>query len=320
MKLCIITEGGVEKGFGHIKRMLYLANILRNRGHEVNFLIESNEIIRAKILEENFSVTVERCIQELKKFDQVNAFIIDKRDVETELISFIRNDTNARVIIFGNVSDANKYAHLVINSVIGSSAQNCIKKNEKTSTVFLQGPKYALLGEDFLSRRDSHIRRSDLKKILLLFGGSDPSNLTYTVCKQLQHENDWQITVCIGPLFSHIESLNEICENHPEDKFHIVRESTKVYDLMLDNDILITSPGNTLLEAFCIGIPVIAFYQNTFQKDAFEKFPAVHNNEEIRNLNELINKTYKHFGVQRRISEKLEVGKGIVEIINHIEE
>ena len=323
-EICIYTEGGVTLGLGHIYRSLSLAHQLE-RVADIKFVTTSDDIVVNKIKEDNFEVFQGTDINEIKNrlyFEKPEIVIIDKLEVEESFCRDIKQSFNTKIVIFGNISSANKYADIVINAAIGTNYRNKSFIDKNTNTLYFEGPKYLVLRDEFYEHKNSYEFKNDLKRMLLMFGGSDQSNLTSRVLnKLLSRDYDFKIDVVLGVKFGFHSELNQVLDKHErkKEKVNIYKEVNNISELILNSDLVITSPGTTMFESFCIGAPTIAFYQNPYQKNVmFKNFPMAFDFNKIENFEEVIFNFYNNYYENKKKMDALEVGMGKDEIIKSI--
>lgn len=324
IRINIFTEGGLKLGLGHIYRTLSLANQLKKYAN-IKFLTTSGAIEINKIRENNFEFFRGENITEIKNQLDLNKpqiVIIDKLEVEESFCRDIKQSFNPRVVIFGNTSSANKFADIVINAAIGTNYRNKSFIDKNTNTLYFEGPKYLVLRDEFYEHKNSYEFKNDLKRILLIFGGSDQANLTSRVLnKLLSMDYDFKIDVVLGVKFGFHFELNQVLDKHErkEEKVNIYKDVNNISELILNSDLIITSPGTTMFESFCIGAPTIAFYQNPYQKNVmFKNFPMAFDFNEIYNFEGFIFGFYNKYYENKKKIDALEVGMGKDEIIKSI--
>lgn len=324
MKINIFTEGGLKLGLGHIYRTLSLANQLKKHAN-IKFLTTSGDIEISKIRENGFEFFRGENIAEIE--NQVNSnkpkiVIIDKLDVEESFCRDIKQSFNPKIVIFGNTSSANKYADIVINAAIGTKYRNKSFIDENTNTLYFEGPKYLVLRDEFYEHKNSYKFKHDLKRILLIFGGSDQANLTSRVLnKLLSMDYDFKINVILGAKFGFYSELSQVLDKHgrKKEKVNIYKNIIDISKMMLNSDLIITSPGTTMFESFCTGAPTIAFYQTPYQKNVmFKNFLMAFDFNEIENFEEFIFGFYNNYCENKKKIDALEVGMGKDEIIKSI--
>jgi len=322
-KVVIITEGGLTMGLGHVYRTIALAKEL-SKFSDVSFLTTSGEVVLNKVRENGFKISKSKDEIELKKqlnLTNPDVVIIDKLEVDENFANYIKTDLKVRLIIFGNVSSANKYADVVINAIIGTNYKNRTYLDKNTNTLYLEGPKYLVLRKEFYDHKNSYKFRNNLERILLIFGGSDQANLSSQVAdKLLSMNHDFRINIVLGPAFKFDKELNTILKKHNvrRNKTRVYRNVNNISKLMRDADLVFTSAGTAMFESFCIGVPTIVFYQNSLQRNMFRNFIMTYDFNEIINLEDFIFDIYKNYYKYKRKIDELDVGGGKKEIIDAI--
>lgn len=323
MKIAIITEGGLEMGMGHVYRSITLAEELQAKGGEIYFLTKSNHIVVNQIGNSGFKVIklknngdIIHSLEEIKP----NVAIIDRGEVEELFAKKLKDKLNARLVIFGNLSTANKYADVVIN-IIGSNFKNRKFLDKNTNTLYYYGPRYYILRKEFYEFKKSGKELNDrIKKILLIFGGSDPLNLTSKVLDELlSWEEELKINVVLGTGFIYFDELNKVIEKYQNKKGNVklYRDVKNIAELMYKADLAIVSPGISMFEALCVGTPVIAISETSFQKNLFDEFfPTLHE-DEIDKLKNIIS-TCDFLKPNEKYIKNLDIGEGKMEVIETI--
>lgn len=318
--IVFIVEGGAETGMGHVVRSLALAERL-TRYAPVTFVTQSAEIIRRKIALCRFPIL--SCNNYTTSLEQIapTIVIIDKPDVQESLAEFIQYDLGARLCIFGNVSAANQHAHVVVNAVIGAEKQNIRRQDTITGTTYLEGPSYVVLRKEFYQQQGLYRYNPELSSVLLLFGGADPANLTCrTLRVLLDSSNIDRITVCLGAVCPNEDEVRQILANRfvRTSIVNILHDMDSVAWMMLKHDIVLTSFGVTLLEAFSLEVPAVAFFQNDLQRFMSAGFPMTYEYDQIPDLSTLIQQKHEAYSNYLDLIRPLRVGTGVDEIIDLI--
>src|SRR5690606_26592707 len=106
-------------------------------------------------------------------------------------------------------SPANADAHLVVNAIIGTRFENRRYHDPETGVLYLEGPRYVMLGETFRKHRNAHVHTGRPERVLLMFGGSDQANLTCRAAKRFREAGSRAaLTVCVGALYPHGAALD----------------------------------------------------------------------------------------------------------------
>lgn len=113
-----------------------------------------------------------------------------------------------------------------------------------------------------LRQRDGTVRR-----ILVFFGGADPSNETAKALHAIQLLNrpDIAVDVVIGSANPHRAEIEVLCAELPNTLFYC--QVSNMAELMARADLAIGAGGSTSWERCCLGLPsiIIAVAQNQIQ-------------------------------------------------------
>ena len=321
MRIAIVTEGNRDMGMGHIYRTLTLSKELEKRGAEVCFLTKSGDNVVEKIKKEGFVAIRFDDDDKILEYLSGTGFervIIDRLEVPEDFARQVASSSNG-LIIFGNLSGANAYADTVVN-IIGSGFQNGTFYDSENKTMYFRGPRYYILKDAFFKKRNL-ARNNKIKRILLMFGGSDPRNITTRVLKELTRGlKDISIDVVVGIGFDYMENLKEeidavVSDRKVEVKLYVDFED--IAELMARADLFITSPGISMFEALCVGTPTIAISQTPFHQKLFNNFFPLVQESEIGSLLEIIRR--KGFiDPKSEMIRRMEIGRGKEEVINRI--
>lgn len=321
-KIAIITDGSFKMGLGHVYRTIALAKELSGFG-KVIFYTQSENIVVDKIKNNGYKVFKVNSDHELKErldFEKPNAIIIDKLEVDENFARDIKNDLNSKLIIFGNISSANKYADVVINAIIGTNYKNKTYLDEDTKTLYLEGPKYLVLRREFYENKNPYKFRNNLENILLIFGGSDQANLTTKVLdKLLSMNHNFKVDIVLGSAFKFDKELDKILKNHKNKKNSIktYKNVNNVSKLMLNSDLVITSPGTTMYEACYLGVPAIALCQNKYQIEMHRSFKLAYDINKIKKFEKFLLVFYRNIN-NKKYLKQMQFGEGKEEIIESI--
>lgn len=323
MKIVFITDGGSEMGMGHVQQSTTLAEELRDKA-EICFLTKSDETVVKQIRNAQFNTLkldddnqILNFLQEIRP----SIVVIDKLDVAEGLAKNLRETLRAKLVIFTNLTPANRYADIAVSAVIGSNFKNSKFLDQKTKTLYFYGPKYWVLRKEFYEFKKKGKTLADkVEEILLIFGGSDYSNLTsIALCELLRLDNNYKIDVILGAHFEHLGALKQVFAQYPnkKERVNLYRNLKNVAELMYTADLVIASPGLSVFEALCVGTPVVVAHQNQFQKHGFKGFVATIGKEDINRLEDLITSAAFVDPRQEHIT-RLEIGEGKAELIETI--
>lgn len=207
--LVIRADAGNQMGTGHVMRMLALAQAWHRRGGETIFVTaECPPGLIDRITAEGFA----------------HHAITDEDDATSTIVIaeewLVLDGYHFDTYYQGRCKDAglkllcvDDYGHceawncdLLLNQNLGATQKGTI---EATS---LLGISYALLRQEFLDHPRMSKSWTQLHKILITLGGSDPPNATSHVLKLLTtlDRSDLEIRVIIGPSNPHRDSLKAL--------------------------------------------------------------------------------------------------------------
>ncbi|MGE5452531.1 MAG: glycosyltransferase [Acidobacteriota bacterium] len=315
----MITDGGAQTGLGHVQQSITLAHELRDKAN-VTFITKSGLIVSQKISDSGFDVTTLASDEEIfRKLEHTlpDVIIFDKIDVDENFARRIRIQLPSKLIIFTNLTPANKFAHAAITADIGSNFENIRFTDDETGTQYLYGPKYWVLRREFNELKNKPRIRSDaVNNILLIFGGSDPANLTVQTLKQLTKiTTPFTINVIVGANYCHDADLHAFLQSitSNQNNINIFRNIPNVAELMHEADLTIASPGLSAFEALKVGSPLIVVPQDMLQRDTYKGYICMLEIPELNKIGEIITLRQFTFPNQKNIM-KMEIGEGIQEL------
>jgi spore coat polysaccharide biosynthesis predicted glycosyltransferase SpsG len=275
---CLIDK---SKGYGNFQRVFILGKSLSERGLKIVFLINYNSEIQ-KILEHEsleykiisnkipFSNKPNSLLTFLKK-SKCRVIILDMREYG-EFYSKKLSKYDVTVISIDDAFMKNIYSDFYFNGSLIKTKKDLSLKIPNAK-IFL-GPKYFIALPKLIKYRKNNtlIKKKQVYTILISFGGSDPSNLTEYVLKQIYTLSNVKIIVILGPLFKNDNSILEFSKNK---KYIIIKKSpTDIYKEFSLGDILITKGGLTLYESAILGIPSITLDHFIHEYQSSVKFQS----------------------------------------------
>ena len=318
-KLCFITDGGNSLGLGHVQQSITFAREFEGEV-SICFLTKSDDTIVAKIRENGFDVTRhlnDADILRHLKAESPDAIIFDKLDVAEELARSIKQTLSAQLVIFTNLTSANRYADIAVTADIGSRFENVRFVNEETGTTCFCGPKYWVLRPEFYEyQRLGKAKICKPTRILLIFGGSDPANLTSEALEQLLLlKRSLIVDVILGSHYGHIDDLKKVCQRHDSfsENVTIYQNITNVAEIMYRADLVLASPGLSAFEALRVGTPVIVIPHDTLQRDTYQGFMRMLERDELSNLGAMLETGDFTYPDDEKIV-RMEIGAGIQEL------
>lgn len=248
------ADGYKERGMGHIYHCLTLA--LRMVGQEIVFVTDKNHKEGyGKLKESHFPVYGIEREEDFYRFLEKNpADVVVNDCLSTTKEHILRlKQLAGRVVTIEDLGEGAIYADAVINALYDTETPN---PNQYV------GADYACIRDEFLIRRPKEFSRQ-VRNVLVLFGGTDPSNLTkkiYSIAGELHREEpavEFHFILGCG----YPASENGICTK-PDQNIFVHTDVRNVSDYMQQADLAFTSQGRTVFELAVMGVPAVVMAQN----------------------------------------------------------
>lgn len=324
-KIVFIVDGGTKLGLGHVYQALTLAQELK-KDAEICFLTKSAITVVDKMKAAGFITHKLASNSEILSYlqhDPPNIVIFDNIKVSVKLAKEIKKNRYIKLVIFTNLSKANRYADIAITADISKHYKNSKFTDRQTNTLYFYGPKYWILREDFYNyKKINKTMPKNIDNILVIFGGSDFSNLTSLALRELINlSNEIKIDVILGANFNHFNSLNSVLKEYEAQNrtINIHKDVANVAELMYKTDLVITSPGLSAFEALCVGTPILVIPQNLQQQEEFQELIKLIDKEDMASLTgKIINMDFTY--PDQEMIVNMHIGEGKTEIIKIIME
>jgi len=296
-KILIRTDASVQIGTGHVMRCLTLADELRRRGADVVFVcrefdgnlcgyIEEKHYIVHRLpvsneqehnIEGNLKHAVwlgadwqtdARQVEEIIKgvdtppdWLVVDHYAIDER-WEGHLRPYCK-----KIMVIDDLADRTHDCDLLLDQNFYENLESRYDGLVPSGCKELLGPKYAILRPEFrearknLRKRDGHVKR-----IMIFFGGSDPSNETVKALEAVRMLNrpDIAVDVVVGSANPYKDKINELCTAMTNVIYHY--QVSNMAKLMANADLFLGGGGSTTWERCCLGLPSLIISTGINQK------------------------------------------------------
>ena len=254
-RIAVRVDGGRKLGLGHIYRALALRSRIFN--HDIRFFM-SRDSTEGIALAEAHRVPVTlvsgnpEFFAALREFDP-EIVLLDVLDTTAEFVQPLV-DAGRFVVTFEDLGSGADVAHLTFNELFDDPKAD----NQRR----FAGWRYASLREEFYSVAQRPLR-STVHRILVTFGGADPSNLTCKALSALDHvPGDFVVDVVLGLSYSHLDELTALIPSLRRKP--VIHTAVKAMSaLMADADLGLTSAGRTVFELIACRTPALVLAQNT---------------------------------------------------------
>lgn len=327
MKISIVTDGNNKLGLGHVYQSLTLADALTKRSGgelDIAFMTSSDDKVRGLIQSAGYAVEYfcsDDAIFNKLKLSRPDRIIFDNLDVSPCLAERIQGELPGKLVIFTNLTEANKFADITVFPRIGSNYKNIVSRIDGPPRTEYVGPKFWMLRPEFHALKGSEkIRKNAVENVMLIFGGSDPSNFSSSVLNELlQMDAEFNILLVLGASFEHNDELNNVLAMNKSSRSTttIARNMKNVGAAMRESDVVIASPGLSFFEALVTGTPVVVFHQN---RGHIEEFSHIVPTMDVADLDKLpsIIRNKRFIFPTDPIIASMEIGEGRNEILDEI--
>jgi UDP-2,4-diacetamido-2,4,6-trideoxy-beta-L-altropyranose hydrolase len=286
MKIAFRVDASLEMGTGHVRRCLSLAQGLRTHGSTVSFIcrelpghlcgtIEAagfpvtrlplgqgergadNPTVHGRWLGIPWTVDAQQTVATLSaQPEKPDWLVVDHYSLDVSWEKTVHLFAR-QIFVIDDLADRDHACDILLDQNFHSAMQTRYAGRLPATAKTLLGPRYALLREEFriaqkrLRTRDGHLRR-----LLIFFGGVDPSNETEKALRAVHHvDATLPIDVVIGSSNPHRERLQILCRSMPSVKLHC--QTNEMADLMQKADLSIGAASTATWERCILGLPAV---------------------------------------------------------------
>ncbi|MDE6252013.1 MAG: UDP-2,4-diacetamido-2,4,6-trideoxy-beta-L-altropyranose hydrolase [Lachnospiraceae bacterium] len=252
-KIIFRVDGYKEIGMGHIYRTLQIAYNLTE--HEVLFVLSSNSEPGINKIKNSFFryeiVNTNEEIIDIIERENADILVNDILDTDKDYMLLVKQ-LGIRVVNFEDLGEGRLYADAVINALY--------EKQENPNTYC--GEKYYCVRDEFILFNDKRFSEN-VKNVLIVFGGTDPENLTMKVINAIEKtgHKEIQYTCILGLGYGDESPILEKVKDM-DYSVKILRNVNNIAEYMYQADIAISSQGRTMYELACMKVPTIIIAQN----------------------------------------------------------
>ncbi len=269
-KVVLRCDGSRSLGLGHLARCAMLAShlapgrsrlVCREDPLARRFFgeraLEATFLPRSCRPEEEADLLADLCITDSAQF-----VLLDRRDNSLEYVSAL-TQAGLFVVDLEDRGTGRCESHILIDGHIwpGSEEAGC---RGKPLCGF--GPDWALLDPRYaraaacLCRTPEIERLQAVREVVVSLGGSDPAGLTRIVLSQLDRvEGDFRVSLVAGP---GVDTSGLECRYH---ELRVLQGLRCLDEVFSEAQLAVVSGGVTMLEALCVGLPVLVVPQHREQ-------------------------------------------------------
>jgi UDP-2,4-diacetamido-2,4,6-trideoxy-beta-L-altropyranose hydrolase len=289
MKILIRTDASVKIGTGHVMRCLTLAEQLRKQGADVAFISRMHEgNLNSWIrVSKGFPVyelptdlewqrirgdwplykcwlgtSLENDVSETKKIllnynDKVDWLIVDHYALDIQWEKALRSYVG-KIMVIDDLANRSHDCDVLLDQNLYKDMYTRYDDLVPLECQRFLGPTYALLRKEFIeARKKLRLRNGRVRRILIFFGGSDPTNETMKALDALTllQTLDLSVDVVVGRSNPNREQIEKRCVTMCNVNYYC--QVDNMAELMAHADLAIGAGGTTTWERCCLGLPAI---------------------------------------------------------------
>lgn len=279
------TDSSVVIGSGHVMRCLTLADELRESCGEIGFICRE--------LPGNLIEYIERRGFQVFRLPLRRANVPWQADAEGTGEIILRNRLNPdwlvvdhyaldkqwesamrplaqRIMVIDDLADRGHDCDLLLDQNYYRYQETRYAGLVPGTACQLLGPKYALLRREFkAARRDLRRRDGFIRRILIFYGGSDPTNETAKALEAVKRlDRPIAFDVVVGVATPNRERIREICSGMINTNFYCQVEN--MAELMAEADLALGAGGAATWERCYLGLPSLVTIVAENQRETVE--------------------------------------------------
>jgi len=306
MKVCIRADASLQIGTGHVMRCLTLAEALKEKSAQVEFICREGEgnlidLIQGKGFKVHTLSTIENDSEVLKATSRTSEntlnhahwlgatpqqdadeckiilkkispdwLIVDHYAID-EAWQMELQETYKKLMVIDDLADRKHQGDLLLDQTYGRQPQD-YQKLVLDNCQMLLGSRYALLRPEFAQWREYSLKRREnpeFKKLLITMGGVDQNNVTGKILGELRNCDlplDLEVTVIMGSTAPHLEVVQQQAKILPY-KIDVKSGVSNMAEIMANADFAIGASGATTWERCTLGLPSAIIVLAENQKD-----------------------------------------------------
>jgi len=253
MKAFIITEGGRDRGFGHITRCLSFYEGFKERGFQTTLIVNGDDSIRDLLKGKKHRIFnwLKRRDELFEKIGGADVGVVDSYLADRKLYEEVCGMVHCAVY-FDDTQRLDYQEGIVINGAMGAEKRRYPKKEGVT---YLLGINYTPLRKEFSEVPRKKVREK-VESMMITFGGED-RGLTPKILKHLiKIYPGIRKELVVGRGFKNIAEIEKMRTPLVIPVYFPNAQGMK--KVMLNADLAISGGGQTLYELARVGVPTIA--------------------------------------------------------------
>jgi UDP-2,4-diacetamido-2,4,6-trideoxy-beta-L-altropyranose hydrolase len=283
----------VHIGSGHLMRCLTLADQLRAEGDEVAFVCRDLPGAMFDLLQDRGYRSAKLSVSEegngSQLFDAqemiraagrlfpegIEWLVVDHYQLDAVWERMLRPHA-CKLMVIDDLANRSHDCDLLLDQNYYRDSAQRYQGLVPEQCVTLLGPAYVLLRPEFAdARKRLKVRSGTVRRILIFFGGSDPTNQTQKVVGaiKLLERPDIDVDVVVGSANPNRNTIQTLCNELSNVTFHC--QVSNMAELILNADLGIGAGGAAMWERCCLGLPTITVVFADNQERTTEDVAAI---------------------------------------------
>jgi UDP-2,4-diacetamido-2,4,6-trideoxy-beta-L-altropyranose hydrolase len=288
MHILFRADASVSIGSGHVVRCATLAQQLARAGHEVRFVCrelpgdlndwletQGFQLTRLAGQEEQAEIVDARACRDAIGEGNYDWIVVDHYGLGA---AWERTMADAAAALFV-IDDLGRRhdCRLLLDENYPNAAHQLYTSRVPADCELLLGPQFALVREEFAAFRSASLRRdrSEISRLLVFMGGSDPFNETTKVLNGIARAErpDVAVDVVIGGNNPHRRAVETACADLQHATLHV--QTSRMAELMAAADCSVCGAGNVTWERCVLALPALVTIMAANQAATAEAVAAV---------------------------------------------
>jgi len=286
-KIFIRVDASYEIGTGHVMRCLTLANLFTKAGIDILFICRDlpgnlNHLIVDKgyklcvlpcpatkqqanqfknsyedWLKVDWKIDLIQTVNIIKSDPSSSCLIIDHYSIDSKWENLFYQLTGKKIIVIDDLANRSHFCQLILDQNISNHNERYDDLVPKSCVKFL-GLPYVILRQEFMNEKiNLRKRNGSIRRILVFFGGSDPTNETFKTIDVLKNPmySEIHIDIVVGDSNKNKVTIKSFCNEVPN--FYYYCQINNMAELMSLADISIGAGGTTTWERCYLGLPTL---------------------------------------------------------------
>jgi len=266
MNLVVRADAGSAIGVGHLMRMIALGQCWKRKAGDVLFVTNcENRRLLDRLADEGFGVLriafpypakldLELTLDATRR-DPNCWCVVDGYHFDEIYFSAIKSGGSKLMIVDDTASRTYFDSDAILNQNIGAER---FPYNAPSDTLLLLGTEYALLRDEFTAELSNKNVSAPAKRLLVTFGGSDPTDQTLKTVEAISTLSLRELSVKIvfgAENRGLAEARAAIAASGA--RIEMIAATDRMAELMSWADIAVSAAGSTCWEMAAIGLPAI---------------------------------------------------------------